>query len=276
MQILRATTAAQVVAVDPRPDARVLASDLGAHRTAASVEEAMAAPGADVVLDFVGSDETMAAGASALVPGGRLVVVGGARGRMVVGKGLALPLGWQVSAPFWGSREDLVAVIELAERGLLAPVVEVVPFSEVTRAYDRLHDGAVTGRLVVVPDRRRMTRTGREIRVRRYPAGTVTDDDFEVVEVAVPYPGRGQVLVRNTWTSVDPGLRLRLRPDAPAGYFTSFRAGPRNGRGHGGGRGGGVYAPTASRQATPSRTHWAGATTRSSMPPHRCSAASAR
>jgi propanol-preferring alcohol dehydrogenase len=154
VQILRATTAALVVAVDPRPDARVLASDLGAHRTAASVEEAMAAPGADVVLDFVGTDETMAAGASTLVPGGRLVVVGGARGRMVVGKGLALPLGWRVSAPFWGSRADLVAVIELAERGLLAPVVEVVPFSEVTRAYDRLHDGAVTGRLVVVPDRR--------------------------------------------------------------------------------------------------------------------------
>ena len=70
-----------------------------------------------------------------------------------------------------------------------------------------------------------MTRTGREIRVRRYPAGTVADDDFEVVEVPVPDPGRGQVLVRNTWTSVDPGLRLRLRPDAPAGYFASFPLG---------------------------------------------------
>ena len=86
------------------------------------------------------------------MPGGRLVVVGGARGSMVVGKGLALPLGWQVSAPFWGTREDLVAVVELAERGLLHPVVEAVPFGEVARAYERLHDGAVTGRLVVVPE----------------------------------------------------------------------------------------------------------------------------
>ena len=33
------------------------------------------------------------------------------------------------------------------------------------------------------------------------------------------------MLVRNTWTSVDPGLRLRLRPDAPAGYFTAFPLG---------------------------------------------------
>ena len=153
VQILRATTSARVVAVDPRPEARALAEDLGAHGTGASVEEAMAGRAADVVLDFVGSDMTMAAGASALEPGGRLVVVGGARGRLAVGKGLALPLGWQVSAPFWGTRADLVAVIGLAEQGLLTPVVEAVPFGEVARAYERLGDGGVTGRLVVVPER---------------------------------------------------------------------------------------------------------------------------
>ncbi len=150
VQILRATTAAHVVAVDPRPEARALAHDLGAHRTGASVEEAMVGSSADVVLDFVGSDQTMTDGGAALAPGGRLVVVGGARGSMVVGKGLALPLGWQVSAPFWGAREDLVAVIELAEKGLLRPVVEVLPFGDVATAYRRLHEGAVTGRLVVV------------------------------------------------------------------------------------------------------------------------------
>ncbi len=86
------------------------------------------------------------------MPGGRLVVVGGARGSMVVGKGLTLPLGWQVSAPFWGSRADLVAVVELAGKGLLEPVVEVVSFAEVPEAYQRLHDGEVTGRLVVAMD----------------------------------------------------------------------------------------------------------------------------
>ena len=158
VQILRATTTTYVVATDPRPEACALAERLGAHHTGLSVDEAMAGLAtstglteADVVLDFVGSDETMRAGAAALGPGGRLVVVGGARGSMVVGKGLDLPLGWQVSAPFWGSREDLVAVVELAEKGLLDPVVEVVPFSDVPAAYARLHDGGVTGRLVVVP-----------------------------------------------------------------------------------------------------------------------------
>ena len=160
VQILRATTSARVVAADPRPEACALAERLGAHHAAGSVDEAMARlaagagfPGADVVLDFVGSDETMRVGAAALVPGGRLVVVGGARGSMAVGKGLDLPLGWQVSAPFWGSRKDLVAVVELAEQGLLVPVVEEVSFGDVPDAYARLQDGGVTGRLVVVPQR---------------------------------------------------------------------------------------------------------------------------
>jgi NADPH-dependent curcumin reductase CurA len=70
-----------------------------------------------------------------------------------------------------------------------------------------------------------MSTTGRQVRVRRHPVGPVGREDFEVVEVDVPDPGPGEVLVRNTWTSVDPGLRLRLRPDAPAGYFAAFGLG---------------------------------------------------
>ena len=159
VQILRATTSTRVLAVDARPEACALAESLGAHHTALSVEEALAQltasvglTGVDVVLDFVGSDETMRLGADALTPGGRLVVVGGARGSIAVGKGMTLPLGWQVSAPFWGSRDDLVAVVALAEKGLLDPVIEVVPFDAVPEAYARLRDGGVTGRLVAVRD----------------------------------------------------------------------------------------------------------------------------
>jgi propanol-preferring alcohol dehydrogenase len=159
VQILRATSSARVVAVDPRAEACALAESLGAHHAAVSVEEGMAhlaassgLRGVDVVLDFVGSDGTMRLGADVLTPGGRLVVVGGARGSIAVGKGMTLPLGWQVSAPFWGRRDDLVAVVELAERGLLDPVIEVVPFDAVPEAYARLRDGAVAGRLVAVHD----------------------------------------------------------------------------------------------------------------------------
>jgi NADPH-dependent curcumin reductase CurA len=67
-----------------------------------------------------------------------------------------------------------------------------------------------------------MTLTGREVQLHRYPDGAVSAGDFSVVEVGVPGPGPGEVLVRNSWTSVDPGLRLRLNESAPAGYFPAF------------------------------------------------------
>jgi NADPH-dependent curcumin reductase CurA len=67
-----------------------------------------------------------------------------------------------------------------------------------------------------------MPLTGREVHVQAYPDGEVQTTDFRLAGVAVRDPGPGEVLVRNTWTSVDPGLRLRLRDTAPAGYFAAF------------------------------------------------------
>ena len=67
-----------------------------------------------------------------------------------------------------------------------------------------------------------MTDRARQIHLVEYPMGEVTPDHFVTVEVDVPEPGPGQVLVRNTFTSVDPGMRLRLRESGPAGYFNSF------------------------------------------------------
>ena len=67
-----------------------------------------------------------------------------------------------------------------------------------------------------------MPLTGRQIELDRYPRGGIAPSDFRVVEVPVGAPAEGEVLVRNTWTSVDPGLRLRLRESAPTGYFPAF------------------------------------------------------
>ncbi len=228
VQILRATTSAQVIAVDPRPEARTLASELGAQQTAATIDEALAlGSGVDIVLDFVGSDETMRQGAarascpvagwwSSAVPAEAWSSARDWRcrsaGRSAHRSGGRAP----TSSPSWSS----------PRRACSSRWSRWCRSTRCRRPTQRLHDGGVTGRLVVVDGRRAgMNRTARELRVRRYPAGHVTADDFEVVEVDVPAPGPGQVLVRNTWTSVDPGLRLRLRPDAPAGYFVAFPLG---------------------------------------------------
>jgi NADPH-dependent curcumin reductase CurA len=67
--------------------------------------------------------------------------------------------------------------------------------------------------------------SGREVWPVAYPQGAVRPSDFRVVRVDVRRPGPGEVLVRNTWTSVDAALRLRLREHAPPGYFPAFPLG---------------------------------------------------
>jgi NADPH-dependent curcumin reductase CurA len=66
---------------------------------------------------------------------------------------------------------------------------------------------------------------GREIHLTRYPRGHLAADHFGVVQAPVRAPSPGEVLVRNTWTSVDPGIRLRLAERAPDGYFPAFGLG---------------------------------------------------
>jgi NADPH-dependent curcumin reductase CurA len=73
-----------------------------------------------------------------------------------------------------------------------------------------------------VTEKLKSVRIGHQIQLRRQPRGPVDRDDFRVAAVAVPDPGPGEVLVRNTFTSVDPAIRLRLAEDGPAGYFPAF------------------------------------------------------
>jgi len=156
VQVLRALSAATVVAVDPREPARSLALRSGAHIVLADmglVAGALHAEGgADVVFDFVGSDATLAAASALLAAGGRLVVVGSAGGHLVAAKGRGLPLGWQISAPFWGRRCELDAVVALAARGALVAQTETATLGEVPELYRRLRRGEISGRAVVVPN----------------------------------------------------------------------------------------------------------------------------
>lgn len=158
LQLLRAAIDVRVVAVDSRAEARALALRLGADLVTADtaglgelLEQLGRGPGADLVLDFVGSPETMAAAGAVLAPGGRLVVVGSAGGSLDASKGPGLPAGWTLTAPFWGSAADLGDVVVSARAGSIAPTVEVRDLDDVLAAYDDLRAGRVDGRLVVVP-----------------------------------------------------------------------------------------------------------------------------
>jgi NADPH-dependent curcumin reductase CurA len=60
----------------------------------------------------------------------------------------------------------------------------------------------------------------REIRLKRRPTGMPDEVDFELVEVRLPAPGEGQMMVRNVYMSVDPYMRGRMN-DAPS-YVPPF------------------------------------------------------
>src|SRR5262249_50971628 len=63
----------------------------------------------------------------------------------------------------------------------------------------------------------------REIRPKSRPTGMPQAENFEIATVDLPDPGPGQVLVRNTWMSVDPYMRGRMY-DRPS-YVPPFQIG---------------------------------------------------
>jgi hypothetical protein len=56
-----------------------------------------------------------------------------------------------------------------------------------------------------------MAETSTEIRLASRPEGMPRPENFELAEVTVPDPGPGEVLVRNSYLSVDPYMRGRMR-----------------------------------------------------------------
>ena len=65
--------------------------------------------------------------------------------------------------------------------------------------------------------------TSKEVHLISYPQGEASPSDFAVVEVPVPDPATGQVLVHNRFISVDPYMRGRMR-DAES-YASPFALG---------------------------------------------------
>lgn len=159
VQLLRSRPDEVVVAaVDTREEARALAARLGAQVTADDVPSAVAAlrtatgEGAfDLVLDFVGTDETLGSARVALARGGVFAVVGSAGGRAEISKSIGLPQGWSFAAPFWGPRSDLEAVVDLASDAKVSAETQEFPLSRALEVYELLRQGRITGRAVLIP-----------------------------------------------------------------------------------------------------------------------------
>jgi propanol-preferring alcohol dehydrogenase len=157
VQIVKATTAARVVAVDTRPEALELARRCGADETLPAgptapdeIRRLTGGLGADVVVDCVGTDATLALGAAALRSQGDLTIVGIGGGVLPVSF-FSLPSEATVASSVWGTRPELAEVLELGARGLVTTEHHTVPLSAAAQAYRDLRAGLVEGRVVVVP-----------------------------------------------------------------------------------------------------------------------------
>lgn len=163
VQILAATTATRIIAVDVRQEALDLARQIGAQaaiaaddKAAQNIREMVGPPpgGADVVLDFVGAAPTLALAASVVSTGGWLVLVGLGGGHLSIAPGVGstgIPFETRTVIPFWGTRAELAEVIALARSGLISARVERFPLTGAQTAYDKLRAGQLSGRAVVLP-----------------------------------------------------------------------------------------------------------------------------
>jgi propanol-preferring alcohol dehydrogenase len=157
VQILKATTAARVIAVDTREDALKLGQECGADLTmlsgadtAEEIRRATGGRGADVVLDCVGADPTLALGAAAARTVGDLTIVGIGGGTLPVGF-FSVPYEVSIQTTYWGSRPELVEVLELGARGLVRPKATTFALEDAVSAYRKMQDGTLEGRAVIVP-----------------------------------------------------------------------------------------------------------------------------
>lgn len=155
VQFLRLLTGARIIAVDVAPGRLAHARELGADivvtpgpRAAEEIMDLTHGRGCEAILDFVGSDATLALAAAASRAQGRIVLVGMELGTLKVGWG-TMATSCEFAISLGSKRADLREVCDLAARGLLRIDVERFAFADVELAYERLRKGELAGRAVI-------------------------------------------------------------------------------------------------------------------------------
>ncbi|MEE2034160.1 NAD(P)-dependent alcohol dehydrogenase [Rhodococcus chondri] len=158
IQILRAITAARIIAVDLDEERLTLAREVGADEAirsdanaAAAIRESTGGEGATVVFDFVGAQSTIDMAQQVVAIDGHISIVGIHAGAHAKVGFFLVPFGASVVTPYWGTRTELMEVIALARAGKLDIHTEAFALDDGPAAYRRLREGSILGRGVVVP-----------------------------------------------------------------------------------------------------------------------------
>lgn len=157
VQILRAMSAATIVAVEPDEARRAFALELGADVAlhpdddAGARIKAMGVDGASLVLDLVGIDATLHLGVAAAATRGKVVCVGAGLGQYPFSM-ITTPWECVLQTTYSGEAWELEQLLTLAAAGKVRVRTSHITLDDVPDAYDRLDRGEHgVGRLVAVP-----------------------------------------------------------------------------------------------------------------------------
>lgn len=158
IQFLRVLSGARVVAVDTSDAKLATAKGLGAEEglkpgdaSAKRILDMTGGQGAEVVVDFVGADATLALAAKVARRMGQISIVGIAGGTLPV-TFFGVPQECDIATTYWGTLPELMEVIALAAQQKVRLEAEYFPLDRAPEAYERMRKGSLRGRAVITPN----------------------------------------------------------------------------------------------------------------------------
>jgi propanol-preferring alcohol dehydrogenase len=159
VQIAKVLYASTIIAVDINEEGLRLAKNLGADYVMngkySPLDEIMRITenrGVDVIIDFVGSENTMKSYYTLLSKLGKYIKVGTYGGGLPQEAGLKLhSMGWQFIGTLTGNQRDFLGIVKLGESGKVRPIVTTLKLEEANEALNNLELNKVAGRQVLIP-----------------------------------------------------------------------------------------------------------------------------
>lgn len=148
---------AKVLATSRQPNRIALAEQNGAtglntalEPLAAAVDEFTGGEGVDVVVDNIGTRDSVREGLSVLAPGGKFLVVAYLDESFEIPSMRLFTCEQEIIGCRGSTRQDLIDVVALVESGQIRPVIGArYPLEQITAAAARLESGDLVGRIVL-------------------------------------------------------------------------------------------------------------------------------
>lgn len=140
---------AKVYVASRKESAREKALKAGAYKAAESILD-FKDEGLEVIIDFAGANKTTADALEAVAPGGKVVVVGMASLETNINTSSLIIKEASVLGSVGGTPEDIKDILDLMKEGKVRIDTEEISLEQVPEGLERLKEGKVTSRLVMV------------------------------------------------------------------------------------------------------------------------------